>query len=109
MSSAYGSRWNAARTAFLRANPLCVMCSEAGKVCTASVVDHIVPHRLKDAHASGDPNRIAAALKLFWDRKNWQPLCESHHNATKQRAEKRGYEQGCDAEGIPLDPGHHWR
>lgn len=32
----------------------------------ATVVDHIVPHR-------GDQ-------KLFWDRSNWQPLCEHHHN-----------------------------
>lgn len=31
-----------------------------------TVVDHIVPHR-------GDQ-------KLFWDRGNWQPLCEHHHN-----------------------------
>lgn len=30
------------------------------------VVDHIKPHR-------GDQ-------KLFWDRRNWQPLCEHHHN-----------------------------
>lgn len=32
----------------------------------ATVVDHIKPHR-------GDK-------KLFWDRGNWQPLCEHHHN-----------------------------
>ncbi len=31
-----------------------------------TVVDHIKPHR-------GD-------RKLFWDRGNWQPLCEHHHN-----------------------------
>ena len=31
-----------------------------------TVVDHIIPHR-------GDQ-------KLFWDRSNWQPLCEHHHN-----------------------------
>lgn len=33
---------------------------------SVTVVDHIVPHR-------GDQ-------KLFWDRSNWQPLCEHHHN-----------------------------
>ncbi len=32
----------------------------------STVVDHIKPHR-------GDK-------KLFWDRGNWQPLCEHHHN-----------------------------
>ena len=30
------------------------------------LLDHIIPHR-------GDQ-------KLFWDRSNWQPLCEHHHN-----------------------------
>lgn len=37
-----------------------------GHITMATVVDHIIPHR-------GDQ-------KLFWDRSNWQPLCEHHHN-----------------------------
>ena len=37
-----------------------------GKITEATVVDHIIPHR-------GD-------MKLFWDKSNWQPLCEHHHN-----------------------------
>ncbi|WP_343040029.1 HNH endonuclease signature motif containing protein [Methylocystis heyeri] len=41
----------------------------------ATVVDHITPHK-------GD-------IKLFWDRKNWQPLCEPCHNSRKQREERR--------------------
>jgi 5-methylcytosine-specific restriction protein A len=40
----------------------------------ASVVDHIKPHR-------GD-------RKLFWERSNWQPLCQHHHSSTKQRMER---------------------
>lgn len=48
------------------ANPFCVKCYEEGHITMATVVDHIVPHR-------GDQ-------KLFWDRGNWQPLCEHHHN-----------------------------
>ena len=47
-------------------NPFCVKCYEEGHITMATVVDHIVPHR-------GDQ-------KLFWDRGNWQPLCEHHHN-----------------------------
>ena len=43
-----------------------VKCYEEGHITIATVVDHIVPHR-------GDQ-------KLFWDRGNWQPLCEHHHN-----------------------------
>ena len=37
-----------------------------GKLTPATVVDHIVPHR-------GDP-------RLFWDEKNWQPLCKECHD-----------------------------
>ena len=49
-----------------KGNPFCVKCYEEGHITMATVVDHIKPHR-------GDQ-------KLFWDRSNWQPLCEHHHN-----------------------------
>ena len=50
--------WRRESRAFLRANPLCVMCKQLGKTTLATVVDHIQPHE-------GDP-------ELFWDRdKNW--------------------------------------
>ncbi|WP_456297628.1 HNH endonuclease signature motif containing protein [Kineothrix alysoides] len=32
----------------------------------ATVVDHVIPHR-------GDPI-------LFWDKRNWQPLCKTCHD-----------------------------
>ena len=51
---------------YFKKNPFCVKCYEEGHITMATVVDHIVPHR-------GDQ-------KLFWDRGNWQPLCEHHHN-----------------------------
>ncbi|MFD1675419.1 HNH endonuclease signature motif containing protein [Alicyclobacillus fodiniaquatilis] len=35
------------------------------------MVDHKVPHK-------GDK-------KLFWDSKNWQPMCKSHHDAKTAR------------------------
>lgn len=57
----YGYKWQKTSKAFLHAHPLCVRC---GRV--AEVVDHIIPHR-------GDK-------KLFWDRKNWQPLCKQCHD-----------------------------
>ena len=50
----------------MESNPFCVKCYEEGHITMATVVDHIKPHR-------GDK-------KLFWDRGNWQPLCEHHHN-----------------------------
>lgn len=63
----YDYRWQKAREAFLWRNPMCAYCMRDGRAETATVVDHVVPHR-------GDK-------KLFWDRKNWQPLCKPHHDA----------------------------
>ena len=93
--SLYGRRWRKVRALHLQANPYCVYCKRAGKVTLATVVDHIEPHK-------GDPG-------LFWDTNNHQSLCGPHHDATKQREEKRGEVIGCDADGIPLDPLHSWR
>ncbi len=87
-------RWRNARKQYLQDHPLCVMCKQQGRVVSATVVDHREPHE-------GD-------LYLFWDRENWQPLCKPHHDSTKQRQEHRGQEAGCTAEGVPLDPSHHW-
>lgn len=56
----YGSAWNEARKEYLAANAWCA-CGKAAKV-----VDHVTPHE-------GD-------LRLFWDRRNWQPLCRSCHS-----------------------------
>ncbi|WP_091910557.1 HNH endonuclease signature motif containing protein [Chitinasiproducens palmae] len=88
----YGSRWQTARAAYLKAHPFCVYClrdyrlaatDEADVIleCAArglplpyaTVLDHRVPHR-------GDQ-------RLFWDRSNWQPLCARHHSGEKQRTE----------------------
>jgi 5-methylcytosine-specific restriction protein A len=41
----------------------------------ATVVDHIVPHR--------------GNQKLFWDRKNWQSLCKTHHD--RKTAQESGF------------------
>ncbi|VFS89174.1 HNH endonuclease [Kluyvera cryocrescens] len=86
----YGSKWDRGRQSFLRAHPLCVMCQEQGKVAAATVVDHIIPHKLKEALRSGGKDALSKAQKLFWDQKNWQGLCKPHHDSTKQRMEKRG-------------------
>lgn len=64
----YDSRWQAARTDYLKAHPTCAECS-----APATVVDHVAPHR-------GDQ-------RLFWDRSNWQPLCASHHSAKTVRTD----------------------
>jgi len=92
----YGSKWDKARREFLALpeNRLC-FCG-CGKV--ADTVDHKVPHK-------GDQ-------KLFWDRKNWQPMHRACHSR-KTAGEDGGFGRkpqvkGCDVMGRPLDPDHPW-
>jgi len=58
----YDARWRKARALFLSQHPLCAECRKNRVLTPATVVDHIVPHR---------GNAV-----LFWDIKNWQPLCK---------------------------------
>lgn len=81
----YTSAWQRARDAYLKHHPLCVHCQSQGRAEAATVVDHIRPHRLKDAMDSGDQQRIDQARALFWDRDNWQPLCKPHHDRKTAR------------------------
>ena len=67
----YGRRWKAASHQQLRLHPLCAECERLGWAVAATVVDHIVPHRM-DA-------------KKFWDRSNWQSLCKLHHDQKTSR------------------------
>lgn len=61
----YDSRWDKARRGYLAKHTLCVECERLGRTTLATIVDHVLAHR-------GDK-------KLFWDRHNWQALCEPHH------------------------------
>lgn len=88
MGRMYNHRWEKERKHFLRHNPLCKYCGEQGRVTTATVVDHIIPHK-------GDHD-------LFWDADNWQPLCKHCHDSVKQREERRGARIGCDIDGYPV-------
>jgi 5-methylcytosine-specific restriction protein A len=90
----YGYRWQQARIGYLSAHPLCAYCAQAGKAVAASVVDHIIPHK--------------GNMSLFWDRDNWQPLCKPCHDSVKAKEEGSGKVLGCDANGLPLWPAHHW-
>lgn len=78
----YNSEWEKARIAFLMAHPFCAECKRNGRDTIATVVDHIQPHK-------GD-------LKLFWNQRNWQPLCTSCHNKKTAREDK-GYWNVDDA------------
>ncbi|MFT8210866.1 MAG: HNH endonuclease signature motif containing protein [Symbiopectobacterium sp.] len=101
----YDSRWDKARRAFLAKHPLCAMCQANNFINPATVVDHIVPHRL---HFAKTTEELKIAKKLFWDENNWQPLCVQHHNTTKQRMEKGNKGYGCDETGMPSNPNSHW-
>lgn len=60
-----------------------------------AVVDHVTPHR-------GD-------AKLFWSGK-LQSMTKLCHDKFKQSEERggAGFAVGCDLEGRPIDPAHHW-
>ena len=62
----YSHRWQMVRKQFLVNHPLCALCEQSGKLMPATVVDHVLPHR-------GDK-------ALFWDERNWQPLCKKCHD-----------------------------
>jgi 5-methylcytosine-specific restriction endonuclease McrA len=93
----YDARWRKYSAAYLRLNPDCVPCLRAGRRTPATLVHHKKPHR-------GDK-------RLFWYKENWQARCTTCHNDA-QGPEKTGRAEtyrGCDENGVPLDPGHHWR
>lgn len=89
------ARWKRMRLAQLQREPLCRMCKQRDRITAATVADHEVPHK-------GDE-------RLFFDDRNLQSLCNDCHTVTKARQEHRGYLQGCDVTGLPLDPAHRWR
>lgn len=74
----YGEKWKKARDKFLAEHKYCVYCERRGIKTTATVCDHIVPHK-------GDKS-------LFWNKDNWQALCNHCHNTIKAEEERRlGY------------------
>ena len=65
----YDADWRRESKLFLARNPTCIRCGQP-----SSMVDHITPHK-------GD-------MTLFWNRKNWQPLCRPCHSGWKQSKER---------------------
>jgi 5-methylcytosine-specific restriction endonuclease McrA len=84
-------RWKDRRLHQLRDEPLCAFCLAQGRPVTATVADHVMPHR-------GDAD-------LFWSGE-LQSLCKTHHDASKARQERGGYDSVADLMGYPLDPNH---
>ncbi|SKA26370.1 HNH endonuclease [Consotaella salsifontis] len=65
----YTAEWARESKRFLAVFSSCRRCG-----APATLVDHIKPHK-------GDK-------ALFWDRRNWQPLCTSCHSGAKQSQER---------------------
>ena len=93
--------WKDFRRAILRQRPRCQV---QGCAKRSGHVDHIV--RVRDGGAELDPANV-------------QALCHGHHSEKTAKAD-RGFgnpagpppdlrAHGCDVNGLPLDPKHHWR
>ena len=83
--------WKARRKAQLEEFYLCAFCEAMGIIRSATVADHIEPHK-------GD-------LTLFFEGE-LQSLCKAHHDSAKQSEERRGFSTACDLDGYPVDPKH---
>jgi 5-methylcytosine-specific restriction protein A len=84
------------RARLFREQPLCAECAKSGRVTVATIRDHIIPL----AEGGQDVPE------------NTQGLCvECHQRKTlAESAKGRGATlKGCDADGVPIDNGHHWR
>jgi|SRR6516162_612220 5-methylcytosine-specific restriction endonuclease McrA len=88
----YGhSSWRRRRRLQLQQYPLCAICLAQGRSVTATVVDHVTPHK-------GDWN----SFKLG----RLQSLCASCHNSVKQNVERHGFDRTIGADGMPIDKNH---
>ena len=82
------SRWKRRRRAHLQRFPLCAYCQAQGYTTAGAIVDHKIPHK-------GD-------VELFFNEENWQTLCKLHHDASKQKEEKRGKPIAIGIDGWPI-------
>jgi hypothetical protein len=59
-----------------------------GIVHRTECIDHIIPHK-------GDK-------LLFWNKNNWQPSCNWHHNSIKPELERRWFDKLIPAAELVL-------
>lgn len=75
----------------LRKDPLCRKCKALGYDRSATIADHVEPHR-------GD-------LYAFLHNE-LQSLCKQCHDSAKQSEDVRGYDKTVGLDGWPDDPRH---
>lgn len=83
--------WRRCAALQLRIQPLCEICLADHRITSATLADHIIPHR-------GD-------MHLFWTGK-LQSLCGHCHSSIKAKREQRGFSDEIGVDGWPLDPNH---
>ena len=85
-----GKAWRRLRAVILGERPLCQHCLDRGVIEPATEVDHV----------DNDPtdNRPEAL----------QSLCKPCHSRKTQRDHGKRVAVGCDVNGLPADPSHHW-
>lgn len=94
------ARWQRLRRAHLDRSPVCMGCSEMGRLTEANTVDHVVP--------------ISEGGAAFPGHDGLTSYCTSCHGAKTARgieagaARTRKPRRGCNADGTPLDPAHPW-
>lgn len=66
----YDKRWEKLRNSYIKAHPLCVMCTAMGRTTEADLVDHIRPIAQGGARL---------------DQQNLQSLCRTCHAAKTRR------------------------
>ena len=85
-----GSAWQKLRASVLAGEPLCRHCTARGLTVVATDLDH----------RDGNPGNNDAV--------NLQPLCHECHSRKTAADHGKNVRQGCDKDGMPLDPHHHW-
>lgn len=73
----YDRAWQAVRLSHLKAEPLCRLCGDEGRLTAAAVVDHI--------------QTVADRPDLRLDDANLQSLCKPHHDARTARQVAGGH------------------
>lgn len=82
--------WLRLRKLVITEQPLCAHCQRSGRIRPGNEVDHI------DDDASNN------------ERSNLVNLCRPCHSV-KTQGDRHGHKvKGCDVNGMPLDPNHHW-
>lgn len=84
-----GAAWRKLRAHVLACEPLCRHCTARGLTVVATEVDH---------RNGPNDNRLESL----------QPLCKPCHSRQTMRDMGHNVAYGCDVNGRPLDPNHHW-